>query len=426
MANTQLDCYTDDWQRTNPDFVVYLPRSRSGPDGYADHFLVNYTPGGDLLAMWTQSSVEGSFDTRVVFSRSEDEGHSWSAPELLVGARTAQEMPAYFGVPVISATGRIYCFYKIDIGFSAGGFRLAGAFRCHYSDDDGRTWQEGGVDIPVRRTRFDHPDPKVPCNFIIWQNPIRDAKNRPLAGFSRSSSPYVFPLAKDGIHGDVQCEMMRFDNIDEGPEAADIQITWLPEAEGTLRVPSPIEPQRSRGYSIFYEPSIVVLPDERLFLKGSTETGRIWYSISDDHGATWRQPEVMRSRDRGAEMLHPAAPAPLYALEDGRFLLLFHNHDGYSYGAHGPRDVNSRRPLFMAVGEFRPDAYQPIWFSEAKMLCDTECVGVGPEELIWLAMYSSLTEREGRRILWYPDRKHFLLGRYITNEMLADMTVPQT
>ena len=34
------DCYTDDWQRTNPDFVVYLPKTGNGFDGYADrkHF----------------------------------------------------------------------------------------------------------------------------------------------------------------------------------------------------------------------------------------------------------------------------------------------------------------------------------------------------------------------------------------------------
>jgi len=40
----------------------------------------------------------------------------------------------------------------------------------------------------------------------------------------------------------------------------------------------------------------------------------------------------------------------------------------------------------------------------------------------WLALYGCLTERDGERILWYPDRKHFLLGRCLTDEMLAPMT----
>ena len=42
IAQAQHACYTDDWLRTNPDFVVYLPRLPRGPDGYADHFLVEH------------------------------------------------------------------------------------------------------------------------------------------------------------------------------------------------------------------------------------------------------------------------------------------------------------------------------------------------------------------------------------------------
>jgi hypothetical protein len=86
--------------------------------------------------------------------------------------------------------------------------------------------------------------------------------------------------------------------------------------------------------------------------------------------------------------------------------------------------MDARRPLFVTVGEFRPNAHQPIWFSPPTLLCDTQGVGVGQESLFWLAMYSSLTEHQGKRIYWYPDRKHFLLGRYITNEFLAPMKVP--
>ncbi len=40
------------------------------------------------------------------------------------------------------------------------------------------------------------------------------------------------------------------------------------------------------------------------------------------------------------------------------------------------------------------------------------------------AVYASLTEREGRRVFWYTDRKMFVLGSYITDEMLAGLTVP--
>ena len=109
-------------------------------------------------------------------------------------------------------------------------------------------------------------------------------------------------------------------------------------------------------------------------------------------------------------MLHPKSPEPIYRMADGRFLLFFHNHDGHAYGATGPWDMEARHPLFVSVGEFRPGAHQPIWFSRPRLLCDTEFVGVGLAGLTWLAMYAGYTESNGKRIFWYPDRKHFLLG----------------
>ncbi len=35
------------------------------------------------------------------------------------------------------------------------------------------------------------------------------------------------------------------------------------------------------------------------------------------------------------------------------------------------------------------------------------------------------TEHPGKRVFWYPDRKHFLLGKVISDELLADMRVPE-
>lgn len=417
-------CYTDDWKRTNPDLVVYLPQKPGGRDGYSDHLHVDYTPSGDLLAIWTQGSYESSPDLRVVSSRSRDGGRTWLEPMEIDGAAEGPGMVSSLGFPVFSRSGRIYCFYNKNLGITEGGSRYLGVLRCKYSDDEGCTWKSG-VDIHWRRTRYDHPDPKVGCNCIVWQKPTRDAKGRQIVGFSRWSSLQVFPRPKGGNrnHLDTQCELMRFDNIDEGPDPRDIQITWLPQKEGTIRVPCQIEPDSSRGYSLAEEPAIVQLPDGRLWMNMRTVTGRIWFSVSDDNGDSWRKPEILRFRDDGAEILHPKSPCPIYRMNDGRYLLFFHNHDGTGYGALGPWDMDARRPLFITVGEFRPKAHQPIWFSEPKLFCDTQGIAVGPENLIWLAMYSSFTERDDERIFWYPDRKHFLVGRHITHEMLEDMII---
>ena len=86
--------------------------------------------------------------------------------------------------------------------------------------------------------------------------------------------------------------------------------------------------------------------------------------------------------------------------------------------------MDARRPIYFTVGQFRPNAKQPIWFRQPKFLFDTHKVTAGVVQLWWLAMYSSLTERDGQRTFWYADRKQFVLGKKITDSMLADRTVP--
>ena len=419
-------CYTDDWQRTNPDYAVYLPPQPGARDEYGDHFHVFYTPGGDLMTIWTQASHESAPDARLVYARSADHGETWSPIEPLAEP-SAPKMCPTLGFPLVSRSGRIYCLYNQYLGFGEKGSLYSSPLHVKYSDDDGRSWIDSDVEIRWRRTRFDHPDPKVSPDCVVWQQPIRDAQDRMIVGLSRWSSDMVFPRPVGGnrFHSDTSCELMRFDNIDDGPAPEDLKITWLPDEEGTIRVSCGIEPDASRGYSLAEEPAIALLPDGRLWMNMRTVTGRIWYTVSDDDGHSWRPPEVLRYRDCGAEVLHPKSPDPIYRLRDGRYLLFFHNHDGHAYGATGPWDMDGRRPLFLTVGEFRPGAYQPIWFSAPKLLMDTQRVTAGVTALFWLAMYASLTEHDGQRVFWYADRKQFMLGKTISDEFLADMAVPE-
>ena len=55
---------------------------------------------------------------------------------------------------------------------------------------------------------------------------------------------------------------------------------------------------------------------------------------------------------------------------------------------------------------------------------DTHRVKAGVQGRFTLRMYASLTERDGRRIFWYNDRKQFVLGKIISDDWLADMSVP--
>ncbi len=435
-AITTQECFTDDWTRTNPDLVVYLPKEPSYHYEAVDHFLVDHTPGGDLLVIFTQAATPQAGDYRVVHARSRDGGVNWTAitPIAETGPKPGQR--SAFGFPVISASGRIYCFYNKATGVDEGGTDTFKAFiRCKYSDDDGYTWVEGGVEIPYRPSKYDHPEAaKIGTSALMWKKPIRDAKGRHIVGLSRFTSKMVRqPL--DASHlgtvpglrkdfNDLRCEFVRFDNIDEGPHPKDVELTWLQNDDTMIEVPCTFEPHASQGYKWCMEPAPTLLPDGRLLTVLRTTNGQVWYTVSEDDGATWRETEVLRFRDGGDPVLNPSVPCPIYRLQDGRYLLFFQNHDGWGYGSRGPLDQDSRRPQFFALGEYREGAHQPIWFSEPYLFADTQMVGVPPHYKGWLSMYASLTDRDGQRIFWYTDRKMFGLGRYITDDVLAGLSVP--
>ena len=52
-------------------------------------------------------------------------------------------------------------------------------------------------------------------------------------------------------------------------------------------------------------------------------------------------------------------------------------------------------------------------------------MGIGPLTRIDCGVYPSVTNRNGQVVLWHPDRKFFLLGKKITADWLATLTVPE-
>lgn len=399
---------SEEWKRTRPDIVVFLPEE-DVYTGDNEHFLVFETPRGDWLALWTQSSVEGNGDNHLVVSRSVNQTN-WTRPQFVVGSRRGERgNQASWGFPVVSAQGRIYIFYTRDIGIYDLDSQTTGTMGVVYSDDDGATWTPG-ADVPMQRNRFDHPDPSVPKNWIVWQKPIRDSKGRWVAGYTQWSSPKVSANPPMGWYSrDSRCMFVRFDNIDEGPDPEELRLTWLPANNRGLEVPFPDR----QDLSVAQEPSIVLLPDKRLFCTMRTFTGYIWYALSGDDGESWSRPAVLRYEDDGEPIRQPIASCPIFALNDGSYLLVFHNNDGH-LGNYGPEDaLFNRRPAFTASGIYKQNAKQPIWFGRPKLFADTDGVAIGPKGTCEIATYPSLTENNGKRVLWYPDRKYYLLGKYI-------------
>ncbi|MDR1092364.1 MAG: exo-alpha-sialidase [Prevotella sp.] len=412
-----------EWSRTNPDIIVYLPDGKE--DGDNEHFLVFDAPHSkELLAIWTQSSVEGRGDNRAVIARSKD-GKNWDPPVIITGkasGRTGGQ--ASWAFPVVSKKGRIYCFFTKE-ALNPDTKQHSGVLGCFYSDDNGHTWIEG-KDISVPKNKYDNPDPAYTPNWIVWQKPIRDGGGRYVGGYTQWTSETVVkrPDAQGWVNQDSRSYFVRFENIDDNPLPENLIITWLPKKRKGIEVP-----HRDYPISVAQEPAVVLLPDKRLFTVMRTMTGYIWYSVSDDNGETWRKPEVLRYKDGGEMIKNPMASCPIYSLSENRFLLIHYNNAGQKgeYNQfkkvwdNGNQSDFLRNPASVCLGKFMPKAHQPIWFSQSKEFLSTDDIPVGPKGTAEVATYPSITEKNGEFTLWYPDRKHFLLGKYLSKSLLQEL-----
>ncbi len=406
---------------TKPDFIVFVPEVTDDTvnDTGNEHFLVFDGPDGALMALWTQSSAESQPDQHQAFARSDDGGRSWTKPRIIAGPRKPGDGPiASWGYPLVSRKGRIYILYSQHIGKTDQFFHHTGWLHGIFSDDNGVTWSKP-QNVPLRRSMRDNPDPEMPPNVLCWQKPLRLGRDgRYLAGITRWTSFAVTPNpTKSWMSADARVEFMRFENVDDNPEPKDLQITWFAFNEEALSVPYPGHPE----VSACQEPSIVKLPDGRLFCVMRTCSGSPCWSVSADQGESWTPPRPLLRRDGGAPLLHPLSPCPIYDLGgneagSGRYALFIHNHDG-NYNGYSPTESSyHRRPVHLVHGTFKAGADQPVWFDEPEFFFDHDGVSLGKPGTrgrLDLALYASWTVRDGVPVLWYPDRKFFLLGRII-------------
>ncbi len=418
-------------RRTDPDYVVYVPGSfdEKAFDGLNEHFLVFDGPDGSLMAIWTQSpSAHGLRGGRQVnhicFSVSRDEGETWTDPQIVAGPRALDDPTrmASWAFPMVSGSGRIYVLWNQYQGVQAWQAMHCGTMSGCYSDDCGLTWSEP-QDIPMALTEIDDPDGEVPAEWIVWQKPERDLRGKYLVGFSHWFHPEVAGMGleevRDWTDREAVSRFMRFVNIDENPEPRDLKIDFSPVSEG-LGAPHGDFPALTNAH----EPSIVRLPDDSLVCVMRTANGYLWWSGSRDDGARWSNTRPLLYRDFGRPLLNPCGSAPIFRLIDGRYVQLYHNNPG------GKHRAMPRNPLYISVGEFRPDAEQPLEFGPPLKLMDTQGIaidgcteGESPLGLKGhnLSMYSSFTSRNGVDVLWYPDRKAFLLGKRLTPELVASL-----
>lgn len=80
-----------------------------------------------------------------------------------------------------------------------------------------------------------------------------------------------------------------------------------------------------------------------------------------------------------------------------------------------------RNPAFISVAVFNENQEQRIEFSHPKEILNTLGIAITLKWLEEVATSLSLIEEGGRRMLWYPDRKHYLLGVELPDLLLNDM-----
>ena len=130
--------------------------------------------------------------------------------------------------------------------------------------------------------------------------------------------------------------------------------------------------------------------------------------------------EPILQSDTGESVKHPMSPCPLFKMSDGKYILIYHNNSGQRFGYDQMQKdwkINAanvfRNPTYFAVGEYKADAEQPIWFGKPVEILNTGDVALPPKMSTEIGTYPSITEFKGRTVLWYPDRKRFLLGKYL-------------
>ena len=281
MPTNVTDFLQTELRRTDPDYVVYVPGSVDGTtnDTINEHFLVFDGPDGSLMAIWTQVAIAigrpRAQVNRIVFSRSDDEGVTWRRTTHVAGP-AGEDDPAHmasWAFPMVSESGRIYVVYNQNRG-NAGWIKMhTGAMCGLYSDDMGATWS-APQDIPMPASPYDDPAGRIPAEWIVWQKPDRDLSGGYFVGYSHwvNKASATLKEVRGWTEIESVCEFMRFTNVDGNPQPRDLDIRYSAWGDRALRVPH----YRHPLLSIAQEPSLVRLPDDRLFCVMRTCSGCIW------------------------------------------------------------------------------------------------------------------------------------------------------
>ena len=260
------------------------------------------------------------------------------------------------------------------------------------------------MNVPRKLSKWDLPERGDIQSCFPCQQPIRLQDGRYLCAYTRFVSNEVFPwrLLEGCLCSDARTYFAIFENLHEGPEPENLRITWLPDDAAGLHITSQEQPMTSAE-----EPFVVQLPNGWLFVSLRTFMGSVYYALSKDMGHTWSDPKPMRFAD-GTPFVNPVVTPFLCDYGEGHYVQLY-------YGKCGSlKDMfRFRQTVYRADGVFAPEDEQPIRFEgkpELFMQVDVAAgsrVHISPE----VNLEASFTRFHGQPMLWYGDRKHYVLGK---------------
>ncbi len=386
-----LQC--SEWLISKPDYVAYIPVPYNSFTTN-QHYLVTQLNNGRLLGVWTAALTESCENQSVVCNWSDDGGKTWSGVNMIAGPPVNI---ASWGFPVyVPEKNRVYVFYNRDVGSR---IYQHGYLAMKYSDDGGETWSNEYLYV-IPPGEYSPQDPGNPPYWWAYQKPIRIG-DKFVVGFTE-----ILPHEPD-IYYSTEIRFLSFDNIATISDPNGLKITAFPVNGAGLKGGGATE-----SLSTLQEPSLVQLSDGRLFCVMRSGRGFPYYSISADNGKTWTTPAGLRYGDGQPLIDQPLASCPIYKLSDSSYVLVFHNNDGTANGGTDPGDgTKNRSPAFIAYAQESLTNVQPLTFNTPVRFLENYVRPYGPQFRTEIGTYPSMTVINGTPILWYPDRKYFLLGK---------------
>jgi hypothetical protein len=293
--------------------------------------LLARLPDGSLCcAFFTGGRGDGSLKNIVAAVRSDDDGDTWSSPEIMVRHPT----DACWAPSILTHGDRTYLFWYTS--HDAHRYRMANHILA--TGEDGRTFGQGrrldlgwnsarGVDVR-RGTHLRDGRVLLP---VAWKEPI--GAFDPDAWQDRSLNRRYGNFGWGGVaQNNLYCVGVIEPNEDF--------TAFTRYGKVSLETP-----EKELPCVPFFENQIAELSDGRLMmLMRADMTNRLWRTDSRDRGHTWSEPTP-------TDIPNPGSKPLIINLPDGRVVLL-HNPNEKDYGDPRPEALHgSRTPLEMWISD---------------------------------------------------------------------------